>query len=154
MAEWREALTALSAQLQRPMSLPETERIEAVVKDHLRAVFRNAVSGDDARFLAQWQRDLGFLLKQTVNYAPDHAEAWQLLGSCQERNPKWRRDAAESFQMALSIDPNHTDALISLGDLYKLEGLITRAQTCYEDALKIAPENQQAKSRLQAIKKR
>lgn len=94
------------------------------------------------------------LLKQAVHFVPDHADAWYLLGACQERNPKWRRDAAESFQMALSIDPNNVDALISLGDLYKLEGLATRAQTCYEDALKISPENQQAKSRLQAIKKR
>ena len=94
------------------------------------------------------------LLKQAVNYAPDLADAWFLLGSCQERNPKWRRDAAESFQMTLSIDPNHVEAMISLGDLYKSEGLTSRAQTCYEDVLKIAPDNQQAKSRLTAIKKR
>lgn len=94
------------------------------------------------------------LLKQAVNFVPDHSEAWQLLGSCQERNPKWRRDAVESFQMALSIDPNNVEAMISLGDLYKAEGMISRAQTCYEDVLKIAPENQQAKSRLQGLKKR
>jgi len=59
------------------------------------------------------------LLKQTVNFAPDHAEAWHLLGACQERNPKWRRDAAESFQRALSLDPNSVEVLISLGDLYR-----------------------------------
>jgi tetratricopeptide (TPR) repeat protein len=94
------------------------------------------------------------LLKQTVNYSPDHAEAWHLLGSCQERNPKWRREAAESFQMALSIDPNNVETMISLGDLYKSEGMISRAQTCYEDVLKISAENQQAKSRLQGLKKR
>jgi len=94
------------------------------------------------------------LLKQTVNFVPDHAEAWVLLGSCQERNPRWRRDAAESFQKALSIDPNNTDALISLGDLYRAEGLITRAQTCYEDVLKIAGDNEQARSRLAALKRR
>lgn len=94
------------------------------------------------------------LLKQAVNYVPDHALAWHLLGACQERNPRWRRDAAESFQMALSIDPNNVEAMISLGDLYKSEGLISRAQTCYEDVLKIAPENQQAKSRLTQLKKR
>lgn len=94
------------------------------------------------------------LLKQTVQYVPDHSEAWALLGACQERNPNWRREAAESFQMALSVDPNNVEALISLGDLYKTEGMISRAQTCYEDALKIAPENQQAKSRLSALKKR
>jgi hypothetical protein len=94
------------------------------------------------------------LLKQAVQFLPDHSEAWQLLGACQERNPRWRRDAAESFQMALSINPNNLEALVSLGDLYKAEGMISRAQTCYEDALKIQPENQQAKSRLQALKKK
>ncbi len=38
------------------------------------------------------------LLKQSVTFMPENSEAWMLLGSCQERNPKWRRDAAESFQ--------------------------------------------------------
>src|SRR5260221_8465072 len=94
------------------------------------------------------------LLRQAVKFVPEHAEAWYLLGSCQERNPKWRREAAESFQQALSIDPNHLHALISLCDLYRSEGLTSRAQSCYEDVLKIAPENPQAKSRLVALKKR
>jgi tetratricopeptide (TPR) repeat protein len=94
------------------------------------------------------------LLKQTVHFAPDHADAWALLGACQERNPRWRRDAAESFQMALSIDPNNVEAMISLGDLYRAQGMISRAQTCYEDVLKITAENQQAKSRLAQLKKK
>jgi tetratricopeptide (TPR) repeat protein len=94
------------------------------------------------------------LLKQAVQFVPDHAGAWQLLGACQERNPKWRREAAESLQMALSIDPNNVEAMISLGDLYKSEGMVSRAQTCYEDVLKIAADNPQAASRLKAIKKR
>jgi tetratricopeptide (TPR) repeat protein len=94
------------------------------------------------------------LLKQTVNYAPDRADAWHLLGACQERNPKWRRDAAESFQRALSLDPNSVDVLISLGDLYRTEGLISRAQSCYEDVLKIAADHAEAKSRLAGIRKK
>nr|MDP9360802.1 tetratricopeptide repeat protein [Acidobacteriota bacterium] len=94
------------------------------------------------------------LLKQAVRFAPDHAEAWHLLGACQERNPKWRRDSAESFQRSLSIDPNSVNTLISLGDLYRGEGLTARAQSCYEDALKIAPDHTEAKSRLAAITKR
>jgi tetratricopeptide (TPR) repeat protein len=93
------------------------------------------------------------LLKQAVNFSPENAEAWYLLGTCQERNPKWRRDAAESFQKALAIDPNYIDALISLGDLYKIEAMISRAQSCYEDVLKIVPDNQPAKSRLASLKK-
>jgi TolA-binding protein len=94
------------------------------------------------------------LLRQCVHFVPDHADAWALLGACQERNPKWRRDAAESYQMALSIDPNNTEAMISLGDLYRAQGMISRAQTCYEDVIKISPENQQAKSRLTTLKKK
>ena len=91
------------------------------------------------------------LLRQAVEFAPDHAQAWYVLGQCQERNPKWRREAAESYQRSLSIDPNNVDALISLGDLYKAEGLASRAQACYEDVIKITPDNQQAKSRLQQM---
>ncbi|HUJ12197.1 MAG TPA: tetratricopeptide repeat protein [Thermoanaerobaculia bacterium] len=97
------------------------------------------------------------MLRQAVEFAPDHGAAWYLLGQCQERNPKWRRDAAEAYQRSLSIDPNNVDALISLGDLYRSEGLASRAQTCYEDVLKISPDNQQATSRLQqmgALKKK
>lgn len=94
------------------------------------------------------------LLKQAVNFIPDYADAWALLGACQERNPRWRRDAAESYQMALSIDPNNVEAMISLGDLYRAQGMVSRAQTCYEDVLKISAENQQARSRLTALKKR
>lgn len=94
------------------------------------------------------------LLRQCVTFAPDHADAWALLGACQERNPRWRRDAAESFQRALSVDPNNVEAMISLGDLYRAQGMISRAQTCYEDVIKISPENQQAKSRLTALKKK
>ncbi len=94
------------------------------------------------------------LLKQAVEFEPDHGQAWFLLGQCQERNPKWRRDAAESYQRALSVDPNNVEALISLGDLYKSEGLVSRAQSCYEDVIKIQPENQQAKSRIQGLKRR
>jgi len=88
------------------------------------------------------------LLRQAVEFAPDHPEAWYLLGQCQERNPKWRREAAESYQKALSLNPNNVDALISLGDLYKSEGLASRAQSCYEDVLKINKDNPEAKSRL------
>jgi mannose-6-phosphate isomerase-like protein (cupin superfamily) len=62
-ADWQSTLTRLATDLRRPMPLPETERIESVLKECLRAVFRKQLSDDDAGFLAEWQRDLGFLLK-------------------------------------------------------------------------------------------
>jgi tetratricopeptide (TPR) repeat protein len=94
------------------------------------------------------------LLKQAVNFAPHSVESWHLLGSCQERNPRWRREAAESFQRALAIDPENVEVLISLGDLYRAEGMASRAQSCYSDALEIAPDNPQAARRLKELKGR
>ncbi len=94
------------------------------------------------------------LLRQAVEYAPDHAEAWYLLGTCLEQNPKWRREAVEAFQHALALDPNMVDALLSLGDLYKSQGMPARAIACYEDALQIDPENAMAKTRLKNVKRR
>jgi hypothetical protein len=61
--EWRRALIQLADDLSQPMPLRETERIEDVLKTYLRRIFRQRLSLDDARFLAEWQRDLGFVLK-------------------------------------------------------------------------------------------
>ncbi len=94
------------------------------------------------------------LLRQAVDYAPDHAEAWYVLGTSLEQNPKWRREAVEAFQRALSLDPNMVDALLSLGDLYKGHGMTARAIACYEDALQIDAENALAKTRLKNVKRR
>jgi hypothetical protein len=94
------------------------------------------------------------LLRQAVAYAPDHAEAWYILGSSLEQNPKWRREAVEAFQRALALDPNMVDALLSLGDLYKTGGMTARAIACYEDALQISPEHALAKTRLKNLKRK
>ncbi|HEY5611012.1 MAG TPA: tetratricopeptide repeat protein, partial [Thermoanaerobaculia bacterium] len=91
------------------------------------------------------------LLKQTIDYVPDHADAWLLLGLCQEKNPKWRRDAVECFMKAISLNPNHIDAMIALGDLYRNEKLYARALAFYEDALQIDSENARAKQRVKAL---
>lgn len=93
------------------------------------------------------------LLKQALEYTPQNADAWYLLGFCQEKNPKWRHDAVDSYQKALSINPNHIETMISLGDLYQAEGLGGRARACYEDVLKIDPENARVKSRMKALRK-
>jgi tetratricopeptide (TPR) repeat protein len=128
------------------MSLQQRVQQQAIAEQNLAKAHELTVQGDYYGAIV--------LLRQAVRYVPDNAEAWFLLGSCQERNPNWRREAAESFQKALSIDPNFIDAMISLGDVYKSEGMISRAQSCFEDVLKIAADNQPAKSRLTALKKR
>lgn len=93
------------------------------------------------------------LLRQAVKFAPDHAQAWYLLGTCLEQNPQWKRETVEAYQRALSLDPNMVDAMLSLGDLYRGQGMVSRAVACYEDALQIAPDNSLAKTRLKNLGK-
>lgn len=88
------------------------------------------------------------LLRQSVRFDPGNAEAWYLLGTCQEKNPKWRRDATVSLQKALAADSKYVDAMLALGNLYRLEGLPARARNFYADVLAIDPENTIAKARL------
>jgi len=93
------------------------------------------------------------LLKQAVEFAPNMTEAWFLLGSCQERNPKWRRDASASLMKVLALNPNHVLAMVALGDIYIAQGLASRAQSYYEDALQIEPENTHVKKKLKELKR-
>ncbi|MBI2213349.1 MAG: tetratricopeptide repeat protein [Acidobacteria bacterium] len=92
------------------------------------------------------------LLRQTVTYVPDHADAWFLLSTCQQKNPHWKREAMESLQRAISANPNFTEAILTLGDLYRNAGLSARARACYEDVIAIEPENGEAKTRLKSLK--
>jgi tetratricopeptide (TPR) repeat protein len=93
------------------------------------------------------------LLQSALDFAPSNAEGWFTLATCQEKNPKWRYQAVESYQKALAINPNHVDALIGLGDIFQSQGMLVRAENCYLDAVKTDPENVRAKGRLKAIKK-
>lgn len=93
------------------------------------------------------------LLRQTVRYVPDHADAWYLLGTCQQQNPKWSREAMESMQRAITANPNFVEAMLTLGDLYRQGGLTARARACYEDVLAIDPEHGEAATRLKTLKK-
>lgn len=93
------------------------------------------------------------LLRQAVEFAPDHSTAWYLLGTCLEQNPKWQREAVEAYQRSLSLDPNYIEAMLSLGDLYRKQGMVSRAVACYEDALQIDGENALAKARLKNVGK-
>lgn len=63
MSEWREALAIVAQYLERPMPLPQVEHVEVVLKRYLSDLMRSPIAGTDARFLAEWSRDVGFILK-------------------------------------------------------------------------------------------
>jgi len=58
-----QSLTALGEFLHRDLPIEQTERLEALLKAILRTAMRRPMSGTDARRIAQFQKDLGFILK-------------------------------------------------------------------------------------------
>ncbi len=60
---WREALPVLAAYLRRPLRIERAERIEALFKQYLRYAFAEPLSGEDARFIADVSKTVGFILK-------------------------------------------------------------------------------------------
>lgn len=93
------------------------------------------------------------LLQQAVKFEPDNAKAWHLLGDVQMQNPKWRRDAADAYMRALSIEPNRLETMIALGDLYFNQKMYTRARNHYDEVLQIDPVHELALKRVQKVQK-
>lgn len=155
----RRRITEASEQLGNPTRRHDYDELLANVdrtQDHQsiqRKLSRRSISEQNFRRATKLASSGDFygaivLLKQAVDFAPDYANAWFLLGTCQQRNPQWHHYASESFQKALSINPNHAEALISLGDLFRSQGLVSRAESCYEEVLQMDENNRHALKRL------
>ncbi len=64
-----------------------------------------------------------------------------------------KRNARESFETALNINPESSQACAGLGELFYLDGKDKEAKTMYEFAVKNNPENQYALSGLEKVNK-
>ena len=69
-----------------------------------------------------------------------------LVGKAMEalgRNPeaRWQRMAEENYSKATQLDPWNVEYWISLGRLYKRQGLKLRARKQFEEALKLVPNS-------------
>ena len=63
------------------------------------------------------------------------------------------RNARKSFEIALNINPESSQACAGLGELFYLEGKDKEAKTMYEYAVKNNPENQYATNGLEKVNK-
>ena len=81
------------------------------------------------------------LCRQAVEISNDQAEHFHLLGLALSQNPKWRVDAEQNLKIATRLDPWKPEYFIALGELYKREGLQSRADRMFEQARAIDPTN-------------
>jgi curved DNA-binding protein CbpA len=74
-----------------------------------------------------------------------------LLARCHQRNPKALRQAEELLRSVVQDDPQHVEAHLALGGLYKAAGLRGRALTSYRRALELRPGQPEALAEIKAL---
>jgi tetratricopeptide (TPR) repeat protein len=90
---------------------------------------------------------------QAIQLREDVARYHHLLGEARSMNPelRWQKRAEESFLQACTLDPFNADYLVSLGRLYKRQGLHLRARKHLEKALGIVPNHEEARRELSQL---
>lgn len=89
--------------------------------------------------------------RQSVRLEPNNARYRYWLAMALAKNPKWRREAEEHFLKAIEIDQFKAEYCAGLGTLYKEVGMAKRAQTQFNRALQLEPDNQAALEGLRAL---
>lgn len=122
---------------------------------HLKVDFRSALF-NLALLLADDHRPLEAapFLNQLVKYHPDHIKGLILLGDIYINNIK-DLDAAENcYKRILELDPVNIQGLHNLCVVYVERGKLLQAQTCLEQAHKLAPGEDYVLRHLQIVKNR
>jgi len=84
---------------------------------------------------------------------PSDARYYFALADCLARNPeaRWQRMAEENLAKATELDPWNAEIWMSLGRLYKRQGLRLRAKKQFEEALKLVPNNPDVLKELKSV---
>jgi len=74
-----------------------------------------------------------------------------LLARAYMKNPNWGRRAEELLQRVVQENPDHADAYVALGNLYRASQLKSRAQAMYRKAVQAQPGHAEALAELAAL---
>ncbi|XP_057659425.1 protein O-mannosyl-transferase Tmtc3-like [Diorhabda carinulata] len=122
---------------------------------HLKADFRSALF-NLALLLADDQRPLEAapFLNQLVKYHPDHVKGLILLGDIYINNIK-DLDAAENcYRRILELEPDNIQGLHNLCVVHVERGKLLEAQSCLQEAHKLAPGEDYVLRHLQIVQNR
>ena len=78
--------------------------------------------------------------REAIELVNDEAQYFYLLGRALARNKSWRKEAEENLRIASGLDPTNVDYFLTLGELYRREGLASRAKKMFEQAKGIDPD--------------
>lgn len=90
-------------------------------------------------------------LRSATQIAPDVPRYWRQLGISLSRNPQWRKEAEDSFQRAMELDPKNPENHLYLGFLYKNSGLKLRSKKHFQICHEMDPSNEIASRELHLL---
>jgi tetratricopeptide (TPR) repeat protein len=79
-------------------------------------------------------------LRECVRIVPGEPKYHKLLAQALSRNPNWRKEAEQHFQMALKGNEFDLECLFGLAEIYEAAGLAIRAKVLYERILAYDPD--------------
>lgn len=119
------------------------EALTKMAEDYYRKALKAHEAGD-------YEQAAQFL-KSATQISPKVAKFWRQLGASLARNPQWRKEAEESFQRAIELEPKNQDNHLGLGYLYKTSGLKLRARKHFQAVLEMDPYNEIAARELNEL---
>ncbi|NIM13788.1 MAG: DnaJ domain-containing protein [Candidatus Aminicenantes bacterium] len=93
------------------------------------------------------------LLEEAVKINESKANYYLLLGICQSKMPGTKKLAAVNLNKAAQLEPWNADPVFALGELYRSEGMVKKAEECFKKALEINLEHTLAGKAVQDIAK-
>jgi curved DNA-binding protein CbpA len=81
------------------------------------------------------------LMEEAVQLDPGKASFYLLLGLCHSKLPATKHKAAKNLKKASELEPWNADHMFALGELYKSENLMKKAQVYFDMALEINMEH-------------
>jgi tetratricopeptide (TPR) repeat protein len=91
------------------------------------------------------------MIKQAVEFDPEHWEYWVLLSRVQRKNPKWVRQSAETVRKAIALMPGNVELLFELSEACAAERNETERVKVLKEILQIDAGNRRAQSALAEI---
>ena len=90
-------------------------------------------------------------LRSATQIAPTVPKYWRHLGVALSKNDQWRKEAEDSFQRAVDLEPDNAENHLYLAFLYRNSALKLRAKRCFMKVLELDPSNDVAKAQIAEI---
>jgi curved DNA-binding protein CbpA len=122
---------------------PSSENVAKVAEDYYQRA-QKAYAGRNFYEAVQF-------LRSASQIAPDVPKYWRQLGIALSKNEQWRKEAEDSFQRAVELEPQNSENYLYLAFLYRNSNLKLRAKRCFMKVVELDPKSDVARDQIEQI---